>query len=179
MSEWIEQLKAAKKHTELQICATQAANVAKRVCKLFPRIKNVQPLITHISTGMGAWWFNGKMIAKFDDNGEDVEMEADLLADYLRNFNGHVHVITANVNEALYEIIELMDYLCDVGDLNCSTWQNGFSESGVTFTYSEIENKNGNPFSIPTQGYHINTPYYKELVRHKCDINWKIENNKV
>lgn len=74
-----------------------------------------------------------------------------------------------DVNDALTEIVSLLDFIVDTDDLNCSAWQDGFNSKGVIFDHSETSNQN-NPFSIPNKEYIMSLPYYKELIKNRVPV---------
>lgn len=141
-----------------------AAKAAKRVCELYPHIKLVQPNITSIESGMGSWSFNGKGIAYSTEEeckGDLVEIEDVRIYDVVK-LRGLSDWYSLPINNELVEVVELMDFITEVNQLNCSTWQHGFNESGVMFLYSNSSNQN-NPFATPNKKYWEEGDYYKRL----------------
>ncbi len=160
-----------------------AAKVSSRICQLLPVIQEVQPFITGINTGMGTWSFNGEAVGIINEEGEDFGKQHKFEANGLENFieDNEGVFFTVPINEALAEVVDLLNYLCGYGNseyLNWSSWQDGFTNDGVLFIYSEVENKTGNPFSIPTKKYFTDNHYYKFLLKEKVNICWQVQNNK-
>jgi len=149
-----------------------AVSVAKKICELFPSVKKVQPHITGIYTGMGTWSFNGYgtgTSTEEDSIGEEVKIEDVSIDDII--LNGSPDWYDFPTNKELIEITKLVNFLTDVSELNCSTWQSGFDENGIVFYYSETSNQN-NPFSTPNKEYFMGLDYYKQLVKAKVPISW-------
>lgn len=147
-----------------------AVKVSKTICLLFPLIKEVQPHIKSITTGMGTWMFNGHGVGICTEEkykGEEYIIEDVHIADIITDGNGDFYKFP--INDALKTITELLDLLVRVNELNCSTWQDGFNKDGVMFYYSETSNQN-NPFGTPNKAYHMNSPYYKALIKAKVPV---------
>jgi hypothetical protein len=142
-----------------------AIKVVKRICELYPEILKVQPYITEIHTGMGAWTFNGYGVATSTDEeckGEEVKIDDTELGEFV--VNGTSDYIDMPINKSLIEIAHLLNFLIGEDGLNCSTWQDGFNEKGIIFRHSETSNQS-NPFSIPNKKYFTDDDYYKKLVK--------------
>lgn len=146
--------------------------VVSRICKLFPLIKKCQPNITGIHTGMGTWSFNGYGIGistEEECKGEEIKIKDVSIDDIVRS--GCPDYYYLPVNKALKDICELLDMLVDTDQLNCSTLQDGFDDSGVLFIHSETSNQN-NPFATPNKEYYKTCSHYKELIRAHVNISF-------
>lgn len=147
-----------------------AVKVAKEICRLFPYIKQVQPQITGVDTGMGSWSFIGHGVGiatEHGHKGEIIIIDNVDIDDIVQN--GAPDYYDFATNKELKEICKLLDFLVNVSELNCSTWQDGFNENGVVFVHSETSNQN-NPFAIPNKDYHMDSAYYRGLVKSKVPI---------
>lgn len=147
-----------------------AVKVSKAICLLFPLIKEVQPHIKSIITGMGTWTFDGHGVGictEEEHKGEEYIIEDVHIADIITNGNADFYKFP--INDALKAIPGLLDLLVGVNELNCSTWQDGFNKDGVMFYHSETSNQN-NPFATPNKAYFLNSPYYKALVKAKVPV---------
>jgi len=174
-------IKRLQKQYELatisQISKT-AIKVAKEICRLFPYIKQVQPHITGVDTGMGCWSFIGYGIGFSTEDeckGEIVKIEDVTISDIVND--GSPDWYDFPTNKELKELCELLNFLVDVNGLNCSTWQDGFNDNGIIFIHSETSNQN-NPFSIPNKAYHMDSSYYRGLVKQKVPIVFEDKSKK-
>ena len=59
----IKQIKSSLENEIIKATSKACVKVSKRVCELFPKVLEVQPNITGITTGMGTWSFDGYAIA--------------------------------------------------------------------------------------------------------------------
>lgn len=166
----IQKISSNNRNTIIKATSKAAASVAKKICKLYPAIKKVQPHITGIDTGMGTWSFNGYGIGTSTEDdyiGEEVKINDINISDVISN--GSPDWYDFPINKELIEIVKLVDLLVDTGELNCSTWQDGFNENGVIFYHSETSNQN-NPFSTPNKEYFMGLEYYKQLVKANVPV---------
>lgn len=164
MKDLIKQVEKDYEQSILLATTKAAVKIAKRICQLYKDINIPQPHITGIDTGMGTWSFNGYGIGTSTDEedfGEEVKFEDSDIYDILKDGSNCLEVYT---NDSIEEIIKLVDFLVDVNELNCSTWQEGFNEQGVIFRHSETSNQN-NPFATPNKEYWMSSEYYRALVK--------------
>ena len=172
MNIFIKTINAEYEKSILQATNTAAVKISVRVMQLLSSIKEVQPYITGIYTGMGTWTFEGHGIGRYsiEDGGEEVKIDAVQIADVVKDVTSYSFEFA--INTELIELVELLDYLTDAYQLNCSTWQEGFSEFGVVFYFSETADQN-NPFSTRNKAYTKELDYYKRLVSAQAPILWR------
>lgn len=169
MKNRIDKIKEKYENGIIVATTNAAVLVAKRICELYPYIKDAQPHITGIETGMGTWSFNGYAIGfsnEEENKGEEVIFDNIDAEEVLRNGSHYCDIYT---NDAITEIIGLVDYLVDVNGLNCSTWQEEFNDKGVAFRHSETSNQYS-PFAIPNKKYWTDTLYYNLLIKSKVPV---------
>ncbi len=159
-----ETISSVYENTLVKATGKTAVKVAKKICELYHAIQKVQPHITGINTGMGTWSFNGYGIGMSTEDeceGDEVKIDDVSIEDIVSNGSPDWYDFPTNK--------ELVDFLVDVNELNCSTWQNGFNEKGIVFYHSETSNQN-NPFATPNKDYFMGLDYYKQLVKAKVPV---------
>lgn len=159
-----------KKYRQENLCEVEENTllmVIREIFKLIPKVQELYPNLIGFRCGMGVWSFDGKTEAVDTEDNELCEFDLqDYINDYNNNFKNVDWGLDIKLNESCLKLYEMIGYLVDSCDLNCSTWIDGIQNDKVIF-YRQQKWKS--PFSTGTIESLKTSSLYKKMVEQKIN----------